>query len=196
MQETMSSRQSNSLSSQQQPYFWFSWRNKDPACSSCLLQQFVNYIHISTPKSGCVFIICWACKADWKSLENRSSHASIWIWVRTESLPDHHSWQHFGDSLLVPAGTCTCWGSCKTDNKLSSTEQLPALEKLWSWIKLGQEKVWVDSFNLHYFIHFLARDHLERESPCPPLEDQLPSRCHYSVKTLLWLDRLSAQGSS
>lgn len=52
--------------------------------------------------------------------------------VRTESLLDQHSWQDFSDSLLVLAGTCTCWGSCKTDNKLSSTEQLPASEKLWS----------------------------------------------------------------
>lgn len=120
IEETTSSRQSNSFFSQEQLHFWFGWK-KDPACSSCPLQQFVNSKFYFSLKSECFFIVFLTCKAGWKSLENRSSHESIWT-----SGQDRVSWISIPDnilviSLLVPAGTCTCWGSCKTDNKLNWT---------------------------------------------------------------------------
>lgn len=100
--------------------------------------------------------------------------------VRTESLLDLHSWQHFSDSPLVSAGTCTCWGSCKAD-KLSVTEQFPASEKLWSsaYIWEGESSGW---FFLSALLHSFP-------SKGPPgkwiaMDGQMPSRFHYSVTLL------------
>lgn len=131
IEETMSSRQSNSLFIQDQLYFWFSWKNKDPACSSYPLQQFVNYkFYIGTPKSDCFFIVFLTCKAGWKSLENRSSHKSIWT-----SGQDRVSWISIPDSISV----ILCWSQLEpvhaeaaARQTISSTEQLPASVELWS----------------------------------------------------------------
>lgn len=102
IEETTSSRQSNSFFSQEQLHFWFGWK-KDPACSSCPLQQFVNSVLCKYTKIW-VFLHClfdlqsrlkisWEQELSWDYMNFRSG----------QSLLDQHSWQHFSDFSVGPS---------------------------------------------------------------------------------------------